>query len=270
MRFGFATGVSARRDTGAVAQRIDLNADLGESYGRWSLGDDVALLDVITSANVACGFHAGDPATIARTVAAAVERGVRIGAQVSYPDLVGFGRRTMDVEPDDLTADVIYQIGALDGFCRSNGTSIGYVKPHGALYNRIVDDEQQARAVVAALLRWDGQLPLMTIAGSVAAQVAAEAGVRVVGEVFADRAYTAAGRLADRRHPNAVLTDPDVIAGRAVAMVTSGVVRAASGEQLDIAAESICVHGDTPDAVAIARRVRQSLEATGVEVRAWQ
>jgi UPF0271 protein len=264
-----------RRDTGRVPDHVDLNADLGESYGRWRLGDDEALLDVVTSANVACGFHAGDPATLSRTVAAAADRGVRVGAQVSYPDLVGFGRRAMDLAPDDLTADVLYQLGALDGFCRVHGTQLSYLKPHGALYNRILDDEQQATAVVAALTRWDTPLPLMTTAGSVAADVAAAAGVRVVAEVFADRAYTEAGRLADRRTPGAVLSDPDVIAHRAVLMVTSGTVTAGSGTadsgtRLDVRAESVCVHGDTPDAVHLARRVRTALEAAGVMVRPWE
>ena len=254
---------------------MDLNADLGESYGRWRLGDDEALLDVVTSANVACGFHAGDPATLSRTVATAAERGVRIGAQVSYPDLVGFGRRAMDLAPDDLTADVLYQLGAVDGFCRVHGTRLSYLKPHGALYNRILDDELQAGAVVAALTRWDTPLPLMTMAGSVAADLAEAAGLRVIAEVFADRAYTGAGRLADRRTPGAVLTDPDVIAHRAVTMVTGGTVTIAagapgSGATLDVRADSVCVHGDTPDAVHLARRVRTALEAAGVVVRAWE
>lgn len=249
--------------------RVDLNADLGESFGHWALGDDAALLDVVTSANVACGFHAGDPATIARTVQAAVERSVRVGAQVSYPDLVGFGRRRMDVAPADLTADVLYQIGAVEAFCRVNGAAVAYVKPHGALYNRIVDDEMQAAAVVDALEQWGG-LPLMTLAGSVAAQVAASRGVRVIAEAFADRAYTDAGRLVPRGTPGAVLTDPDVIADRVVQMVSKGTVTTVTERAIDVCVESVCVHGDTPDAVGIARALRSALVAAGIEVRAWE
>jgi UPF0271 protein len=252
-----------------MAGSVDLNADLGEGYGSWRLGDDEALLDVITSANVACGFHAGDPTTIARTVAAAAERGVRVGAQVSYPDLVGFGRRRMDVAPEDLRADVLYQMGAVAAFCRASGTRLAYVKPHGALYNTIVDDEQQATAVVAALTSWGDDLPLMTMAGSVAAQVAEAAGVRVLGEVFADRAYTAAGRLVDRRTKGAVITDPDVIAQRVVTMCTHGEVSVGEA-RVAVRADSICVHGDTPDAVHIAQRVRRALENAGVTVQPWQ
>ena len=234
---------------------VDLNADLGESFGAWTLGDDEALLDVVTSANIACGFHAGDPRTMMRTVAAAASRNVRIGAQVSYPDLVGFGRRRMDVDSETLTADVLYQLGALHAMCRANGTTVAYLKPHGALYNRIVDDEQQARAVVAALRQWPDDLPLMTLPGSVAASVAEQAGVGVIREGFADRAYTDAGRLVPRGTAGAVLTDPDEIARHAVRLVDNG-------------AESLCVHGDTPGAVAIASRVRAALDAAGVRVGA--
>ena len=232
---------------------VDLNADLGESYGAWTLGDDEALLDVVTSANVACGFHAGDPRTMLRTVAAAAQRNVRIGAQVSYPDLVGFGRRRMDVDAETLTADVLYQLGALHAMCRAYGTVVSYLKPHGALYNRIVDDAQQASAVVAALQQWSDELPLMTLPGSVAASIAREAGVAVIHEGFADRAYTDDGRLVPRGTAGAVLTDPDEIAAHALRLVDTGV-------------ESICVHGDTPGAVAIARTVRKALDVAGVRV----
>jgi UPF0271 protein len=235
---------------------VDLNADLGESFGAWTLGDDEALLDVVTSANVACGFHAGDPRTMARTVAVAARRGVRIGAQVSYPDLVGFGRRRMDVDAETLTADVLYQLGALHAMCVASGTAVAYLKPHGALYNRIVDDEQQAAAVVAALQQWPDAIPLMTLPESVASSVAARAGIAVIREGFADRAYTDSGRLVPRSDPGAVLTDPDDIASHVVRLVNERGV------------ESICVHGDTPGAVAIARAVRAALEAAGVKVRA--
>jgi len=253
-----------------VTGSVDLNADLGEGFGAWRLGDDEALLDVITSANVACGFHAGDPSTLARTVALAAQRGVRVGAQVSYPDLVGFGRRRMDVHPDDLAADVLYQIGALHAFCKANGTRVSYVKPHGALYNRIVDDEVQARAVIEAMVRWNDDLPLVTLPQSTAAEVAGAAGLRVVSEAFADRAYMSSGRLVDRRSAGAVLSDPVEIAHRIVRMVRDGVVRAIDGGDVTIQADSICVHGDTQGAVAIALAVRESLESSGVTVRPWQ
>jgi UPF0271 protein len=235
---------------------VDLNSDLGESFGAWRLGDDVALLEIVTSANVACGFHAGDPLTIDKTVSAAVERGVRIGAQVSYPDLVGFGRRRMDVPAEQLSADVLYQIGAVAAFCRALGTELAYVKPHGALYNRIVDDEAQARAVCDAMHRYGG-LPLLTLPNSVAADVAAASDVTVVFEGFADRRYTDEGRLVPRSEPNAVVTDAATVSEQARALARSGTVH------------SICVHGDTPGAVALARGVRAALEQDGITVRAF-
>lgn len=190
---------------------MDLNSDLGEGYGHWALGDDAALLEVVTSANVACGFHAGDPATIDRTVRTATDRGVAIGAQVSYPDLVGFGRREIDVPPDDLTADVLYQIGALEAFARAAGSRVRYVKPHGALYNRIARDPVQAAAVVEAIRRYDPALPLLTLPGSAAMRAAEDAGIPAVAEGFADRAYTGEGRLVSRREPGAVLHDPEQV-----------------------------------------------------------
>ncbi|HEX2156770.1 MAG TPA: 5-oxoprolinase subunit PxpA [Actinomycetes bacterium] len=243
---------------------MDLNSDLGEGYGRWALGDDDALLEVVTSANVACGFHAGDPATIDRTVRTAVERGVRIGAQVSYPDLAGFGRREMDVAPGDLTADVLYQLGALEAFARAAGSRVRYVKPHGALYNRIARDPVQAAAVVEAVRRYDPALPLLTLPGSAAMDAARAAGIPVVGEGFADRAYTAEGRLVSRREPGAVLHDPQLVAARAVRMATEHRVESVDGSQVEVDVRSLCVHGDTPGAVDLARRVRAALEEAGV------
>jgi UPF0271 protein len=248
---------------------LDLNSDLGEGYGRWALGDDAALLEVVTSANVACGFHAGDPATIDRTVGTAVERGVAIGAQVSYPDLVGFGRREIDVPPDDLTADVLYQLGALEAFARAAGSRVRYVKPHGALYNRIARDPVQAAAVVEAIRRYDPTLPLLTLPGSAAMEAAREAGVQAVGEGFADRAYTGEGRLVSRREPGAVLHDPDQVAARAVAMATEGRVGTVDGGEVAVEVRSLCVHGDTPGAVDLARAVRAALEEAGVALEAF-
>ena len=248
---------------------MDLNSDLGEGYGRWALGDDAALLEVVTSANVACGFHAGDPATIDRTVRTAVERGVAVGAQVSYPDLVGFGRREIDVPPDELTADVLYQLGALEAFAKAAGSRVRYVKPHGALYNRIARDPVQAAAVVEAIRRYDPALPLLTLPGSVAMEAAGEAGIPSVAEGFADRAYTAEGRLVSRREPGAVLHDPEQVAARAVVMAIEHRVEAAGGEQVAVEVRSLCVHGDTPGAVDLARAVRTALEHAGVTLEAF-
>jgi UPF0271 protein len=245
---------------------VDLNADLGESYGTWRLGDDEALLSVVTSANIACGFHAGDPLTIRRACAAAVARGVTIGAQVSYHDLAGFGRREMTVPAAELTAEVLYQVAALDGVARAEGGRVGYVKPHGALYNRIARDPEQAGAVVAAIAAYDPALPLLTLPGSVAARQAAGAGLAVVAEAFADRAYTPAGTLVSRAEPGAVLTDPGEVAARVVALVTTGTVTSVTGEPVAVAARSVCVHGDTPGAVTLARAVRDALAEAGVRL----
>ena len=233
---------------------MDLNADLGESYGRWTLGDDEAMLDLITSANVACGFHAGDPATLLRTCAQAAERGVVIGAQVGYPDLAGFGRRFLDISAADLTAGVLYQIGALDGLARSVGARVRYVKPHGALYNTAVEHEEQAAAVVAAARAYDPGLPLLGLPGSALLRIAAEQGLRPVTEYFIDRSYTPEGRLVDRRRPDALISDPAEAARRAVRAAHEG------------RAESMCTHGDSPGAVEMARTVRRALTDAGVEL----
>ncbi|MFI0418198.1 LamB/YcsF family protein [Spongiactinospora sp. 9N601] len=246
---------------------IDLNADLGEGFGIWRLGDDDALLDIVTSANIACGFHAGDPLTIRRTCAAAVDRGVIIGAQVSYRDLAGFGRRAMDVDPEELSAEVLYQIAALDGIARAMGGRVAYVKPHGALYNRVVRDAAQADAVVSAVAAFSPVLPLLTLPVSVLREVAAERGVPTVTEAFADRAYTADGRLVPRREPGAVLHDVGEVAARAARMAAGGTVTATDGTEVQVAARSLCVHGDTPGAVAMARAVRDALTAAGLSVR---
>jgi len=246
--------------------RIDLNSDMGEGYGRWSLGDDDALLEIVTSANIACGFHAGDPSIMRRTTAAAASRGVRIGAHVSYPDLRGFGRRNLDVPPAEVTDDVLYQIGALDAFARASGEPVSYVKAHGALYNRMADDGELAGAVIEASRLYDRPLALVVLAGSQAEKLAAEAGVHVVGEAFADRSYTADGRLVSRKLAGAVLDDPASVAARAVAMVTTSTVLAADGSRLPLAAGSLCVHGDSPNAVSLARAVRRALEDAGVEI----
>jgi len=246
---------------------MDLNADLGEGFGVWTLGDDAALLDVITSANIACGFHAGDPTIMRRVCAQAVERGVAIGAQVGYRDLAGFGRRAIDVEPSELVNDLIYQIAALDGFARVAGDRVRYVKPHGALYNTAASSAEQAGAVTEAVQLYDSALPLLGLAGSELIRQAETAGLVAVPEAFADRAYSPAGRLVSRRAPGAVLHDADEIAARCVQMVTDGTVHAVDGLLVAVAAQSICVHGDTPGAVAIAERVRRSLVEAGVSLK---
>ncbi|MEU6914353.1 LamB/YcsF family protein [Streptomyces olindensis] len=248
---------------------IDLNADLGEGFGRWRLTDDERLLSVVTSANVACGFHAGDPATMRRVCELAAERGVRIGAQVSYRDLAGFGRRAMDVPPAELAAEVAYQIGALEVFARAAGARVAYVKPHGALYNRVVRDEEQAAAVVDGVLLADGTLPVLGLPGSRLLELAAKAGLPVVTEAFADRAYTDAGTLVPRSQEGAVVTDPDVVVERSLSMARSGEVVSLSGTRIEVRARSLCLHGDTPGAVELARRVRERLEASGVRVEAF-
>lgn len=245
---------------------VDLNADLGEGFGVWRIGDDDAMLDIVTSANVACGFHAGDAATLARTCRAAAARGVRIGAQVGYRDLAGFGRRFIDVEPDELTADVIYQIGALQALARAAGSTVKYVKPHGALYNAIVDHEEQAAAVAAAVHATDPDLAVLGLAGSAFLAAAQRLGLRTIAEAFADRAYTPDGRLVSRREPGAVLEDPDEISRRVASMVRDGTVTAIDGSPVTIQVESVCVHGDSPDAVRIAAAVRRRLLADGIVV----
>jgi 5-oxoprolinase (ATP-hydrolysing) subunit A len=253
----------------ASPREIDLNADLGEGFGVWALGDDEAMLDVVTSANVACGFHAGDPALLLRTSRAAAERGVRIGAQVSYRDLAGFGRRFIDVQPAELTAEIVYQIGALQALAHAAGSAVGYVKPHGALYNTIVTNHDQAHAVAEAVHTVDPSLPVLGLSGSAFFAAAQELGLRTVPEAFADRAYRSDGQLVSRRERNAVLHDVAEIADRVASMVTAGRVTAVDGSTLPITVESVCVHGDSPGAVQIANAVRDRLLADGVKLKAF-
>ena len=248
---------------------IDLNSDLGESLGAWTMGDDAAMLSIVSSANVACGFHAGDAAGILKTLRAAAERGVAVGAHVAYPDLAGFGRRNMDVASADLQADVVYQIGALQGLAKVAGTRVRYVKPHGALYNTIAHDRRQASDVIAAIRAIDPTLVLVALAGAPLVAWAREAGLTVVAEAFADRAYTPEGTLVSRREPGSVLHDPEAVAARMLRLAQEGVVEAIDGSTVRVQADSICVHGDSPDAVAMARQVRAVLERAGVSVQAF-
>lgn len=248
---------------------IDLNSDLGESYGAWRMGDDEAMLAIVSSANIACGFHAGDPAGILQTVKKAAAKGVSVGAHVSYPDRVGFGRRDMDVTSAELTADVIYQIGALKGVAAAAGTSVRYVKPHGALYNRIATDPKQGAAVVEAIKAVDPMLVLMGLANAPILELARKAGLSVVAEAFADRAYTPEGHLVSRREAGAVLHDAQAIARRMLQLAKEGTIETIDGSVIRIDAQSICVHGDSPGAVEIAREIRRSFEAEGVVVRSF-
>jgi UPF0271 protein len=248
---------------------IDVNCDLGESFGDRVVGDDAAMLELVSSANLACGFHGGDPATMIATCRASRDRGVAIGAHVSYHDLAGFGRRFIDVAPADLHADVLSQLDALVSAAASVGAEVRYVKPHGALYNRIVHDEQQAAAVADAVASFRTRLPVLGLAHSAIERACALRGMTFVHEAFIDRAYLADGTLVPRDRPGAVLGAGDGIAERAVHMVSEGVVRTIDGETIPLDAASLCVHGDSPDAVAMAVAVREALDEEGIEVEAF-
>ncbi|MBF6476058.1 LamB/YcsF family protein [Nocardia gipuzkoensis] len=245
---------------------LDLNSDLGEGFGPWTMGDDAAMLDIVTSANIACGFHAGDPAIMRRTCALAVAKGVRIGAHVGYRDLAGFGRREIAVAPGELRDEVLYQIGGLDAFAKAAGDRVRYVKPHGALYHSAARDRKLADAVLAAMVEYDPGLALLGPAGTQLEAAAQAAGVRFVGEGFADRAYTPDGSLAARGTPGAVLGPQEAVA-QAVSIAESGAARAADGSgEVAVRAASICVHGDSPAAVEMARSIRSALDEVGVPV----
>ncbi|MFJ6158901.1 LamB/YcsF family protein [Pseudarthrobacter sp. NPDC092184] len=248
---------------------IDLNSDVGESFGNWTMGDDAAIFRSVSSANIACGFHAGDPSTIARTCREAVAAGISIGAHVGYRDLAGFGRRFLDCSPTELADDVLYQLGALEGIARAAGGRISYVKPHGALYNTIVTHREQAQAVVDAVKAFGGDLPMLLLPGSVALDAAEAAGLRGVAEAFADRAYNPDGTLVSRREPGAVLHDEDAVAANMVRLATEGTIVARDGSTIKTSAESICLHGDTAGAVSMAAAVRRELEASGVDIRSF-
>jgi UPF0271 protein len=247
---------------------MDLNADLGESFGRWTLGDDDRLVAHITSANLACGFHAGDFRVMEATVALCRRAGVAVGAQPGYPDLLGFGRRPMPFEPDEVESLVRYQIGALEAFCRASGVEMQHVKPHGALYNQAAADAPLAAAVARATARFSRDLVLFGLASSEPmASAAADANLRFVPEAFADRRYLPDGSLQPRSQPGSVLTDPVAAAQQAVAIAAGdGAEVVDGGSRVPLAAESICCHGDTPGAVEIAAAVRRALETAGVTV----
>jgi UPF0271 protein len=249
------------------ASSIDLNCDMGEAFGRYDLGEDVALLDVVTSANIACGLHAGDPVVMRRTVSMAANRGVAVGAHPGYPDLQGFGRRAMSLDPDELEAFVLYQLGALAGFTAAEGTRLVHCKPHGALYNLAAQNAEVAAATARAIAAFDPEMVVVTLPDSTLARAAAGLGLRVAKEGFADRAYLEDGHLVPRGQPGAVVHDPAEATARAVQMITEGTVTAVTGKVISLKIDTLCVHGDTPGAVGIARALREALEAAGVAVR---
>lgn len=248
---------------------IDLNCDMGESFGAYKLGLDDQVIRHITSANVACGWHAGDPEVMNRTVAMAAQHGVGVGAHPGYPDLIGFGRRNMDCTPEDVKQYVVYQIGALQAFCRVHGLRLRHVKPHGALYLTAVDNRNVARAVADAIVSVDPDLMFVALAGAKGAvmrQVGQEIGLKVVYEAFPDRAYTPEGTLLSRRLPGAVISDPEEVSQRALRMAAEGRIIAVDGSSIDIEAQTLCVHGDTPSAVDLVRTIRETLESNGIQV----
>jgi UPF0271 protein len=244
--------------------RIDFNCDMGESFGAYKLGLDEEIITRITSANIACGFHAGDPTWMARTVRLAEEHGVGVGAHPGFPDLVGFGRRTMGATPEEVKNDLTYQVGALTAFTR--GRKLQHVKPHGALYNMAVGGGELARAICEAVLAIDPQLILLVLAGSPWADLAGKMGVRVARESFADRAVNPDGTLVSRSKPGAVIHDEQEVIKRSVKLVTKGMVTAIDGQEIPFKADTICLHGDTPGAVRLAAALRARLEAAGVEL----
>ena len=252
-----------------MGARIDLNADVGEGFGAWSMGADEALLEHVTSANVACGFHAGDPSVIERTVARAARAGVAIGAHPSYYDLRGFGRREMRVPADEVEADVVYQVGALMAFARAHGAPLTHVKPHGALYNQAAVDPELAQAIARGVARVDRALVMVGLAGSLAMREAALAsGLRFAAEAFVDRAYDAQGRLVPRSRPGAVTSDPAAAAAAALRLVRDRTVVSIEGHHVAVEADTLCLHGDNPRALDLARAVRAALCGAGVSVQA--
>ncbi len=251
-------------------KKIDLNCDMGESFGAYNIGMDETVISYITSANIACGWHAGDPLVMDKTVKMAVANGVGVGAHPGYPDLIGFGRRNMDCTPDEIRSYLIYQIGALQAFCTVHGTRLQHIKPHGALYLTAVGNEKVARAVAEAIVSVDPNLLYVALAGAkgeMVRRIGKEVGLKVVYEAFPDRAYTPEGNLVSRHQPGAVIKDPEKVAERALRMAAEGVVIAINGASVPIEAQTLCVHGDTPSAADLVKSIRQTLEAEGVAVQ---
>ena len=252
--------------------QVDLNCDMGESFGVYTLGMDAEVIRHITSANIACGYHAGDPDVMQKTVKMAAQHGVAVGAHPAFPDLLGFGRRNMECTPEEITNYIIYQVGALQAFCKANGVRLQHVKPHGSLYNTAVGDERIARAIAQAVARVDPDLFLVALAGKQAEliqRIGRESGVRVVFEAFPDRAYTREGTLVSRKLPGAVISDPEEVADRALRMAAEGTVLAVDGSELNMGVQTLCVHGDNPAAVALVRKIRERLSGAQITVASF-
>ncbi len=250
-------------------KKIDLNCDMGESFGAWTMGMDGEVIRHVTSANIACGFHAGDPGVMYRTVKLAKENGVGVGAHPGYPDLVGFGRRNMDCTPEEVRDYVAYQIGALKGFCAVHGVPLQHVKPHGSLYNMSVGNEKMIRAIVDAIAGVDRSVIYLALGGAqepLVTGIAREAGIRVAFEAFPDRAYTPEGKLAPRSIAGAVIKDPKTAAERALRMAKEGKIVATDGSVLEMRIDTICVHGDNPSAVELVKNIRSAIEGEGIAV----
>ncbi|MEQ1880177.1 MAG: 5-oxoprolinase subunit PxpA [Burkholderiales bacterium] len=245
---------------------LDLNCDMGEGFGAWKMGEDAALLDNVTSANIACGFHAGDPGTMRRTVSLAMSKNVALGAHPSLPDLQGFGRRTMSVSAEEVRDLIIYQVGALAGTARALGGTLSHVKPHGALYNMAAENPALARAIAEAIKAIDSTLILFALADSELLRAGAQAGLRVASEVFADRTYQSDGSLTPRTDPDALIQDTGTAIAQVRHMVSQGFVRSIQGIDVPVTADTLCIHGDQPDAVEFSRKIRAALEADGVRI----
>ena len=247
-------------------KKIDLNCDMGESYGAWKMGDDAAIMALITSANVACGFHGGDPATIRKTVRLAVDRGVAIGAHPSLPDLQGFGRRVMKISPQDMYDLVVYQAGAVEAFARAAGAKLHHIKCHGALYNMAATDEGLSEAMARAAK--DLGVMVYTLSNSIMMKVVKQKGVQTIAEVFADRGYSDDGTLAPRDQPGGMIEDAKQSVEQALGMIEGGFVTSLSGKRVPVAADTLCLHGDQPGAVTFARKLRETFKERGISVAA--
>ena len=246
--------------------KVDLNSDLGESFGRYTLGMDADILQLVSSANVACGYHASDPLVMNKTIAMAKEAGVRVGAHPGFPDLMGFGRRNMDVSPAEAKAYTLYQLGALDAFCKAHGVKMQHVKPHGAMYNMAGKDYALSKAICEAIYEYDKDLIVMALSGGELVHAAEDMGLKVAREVFADRAYEEDGSLVNRRKEGAMITDENEAISRVVRMIKEQKVTAITGKDIPIKADSVCVHGDGVKALAFVKKIRETLTAEGVEI----
>jgi UPF0271 protein len=246
--------------------RVDLNSDLGESFGRYTLGMDDKIIPLITSANVACGYHASDPVVMDKTIKMAKEAGIRVGAHPGFPDLMGFGRRNMTIAPEEAKAYTLYQLGALDAFCKAHGVTMQHVKPHGAFYNMAAKDYELSKAICEAIASYDSNLIVMALCGGELLHAAKDLGLRAASEVFADRGYEEDGTLVNRRKEGAMITDEDVAIARVIRMIKEGKVTAVTGKDIDIQADSVCVHGDGAKALAFVEKIRAALTQEGIEI----